>query len=216
MGTAGRLPWVTPSTAPKKTCRAGSTECGSTAWAGTVQDSTATAARCASILRLPAPCWGCSSPPGATSLRNASQRAKNNRRRAGSRGDTPGGGSPEPPPGRAHRGGSAPLEAPPVLAADGRRPPPSPSPLTRPLAAEPVLDVVSLVGQELNEFILVLLSDALTLQQNHVWVSDGTQGAPSPAAAPARTANLRLEATSPSILTPERSSLVPSWEMTRT
>lgn len=39
-----------------------------------------------------------------------------------------------------------------------------PAQLTRPLAAEPVLDVVSLVGQELDQLVLVLLGNALTLQ----------------------------------------------------
>lgn len=39
-----------------------------------------------------------------------------------------------------------------------------PAQLTRPLAAEPVLDVVSLVGEELDELVLVLLGDALALQ----------------------------------------------------
>lgn len=171
----------------------------------------------------------------------------------------------------------------PLGAAGGSPPLESLAPLTRPLAAEPVLDVVGLVGEEFDEFVLVLLGDALALQQEppaRQPVTAGGQGtprapggssepgpaAPSPAReqppplqpqegqreaagscqwdqliprrasaarhsgshhpkppdshhkdpVPARTANFRLEATSPSILTPERSILVPSWEITRT
>ena len=121
----------------------------------------------------------------------------------------------------------------------GREPSPgqaSPARLTCPLAAEPVLDVVGLVGEELDEFVLVLLSDALALQQEppadqpatgarpRAHPQPGSSPLPSsprkgqakrpqpPSAAgattqnlrreepgPARTANFRLEATSPSI-----------------
>lgn len=50
--------------------------------------------------------------------------------------------------------------------ASGETPPQeSPARLTRPLAAKPVLDIVGLVGKEFNEFVLILLGDALTLQQ---------------------------------------------------